>query len=138
MQAWRSMVTLLFLLLNAGAQAAEPPHKPAVNLPTGATCPSLPDGGAAPPDFLSTEDAETLRRLLRTYRSASLDAKGARALKQSLCDAGLWQQPAVQRALAEAGFSAKQINRLAPTLAPEPAAAATSAPASAPRLPRRE
>ncbi len=138
MQTWRALMMLIPVLMNAGAQAADAKPRPEASSGPGVKCPSRPDGGAAPPEILSAEDAQTLQRLLRPYQARDLDAQSARQLKQSLCEAGLWQQAAAQRAMAEAGFKVKQIEQLAPSLADEARASRSAKPASAPRVPPRE
>lgn len=69
--------------------------------------------GPAPATRLSTDRLELLDAILSRYRADRLDADQARALLDELHKAGLVPGPALQRALADRGFSAKQLAEIA-------------------------
>lgn len=123
----------------AGSPGTAAAQALSASAPSAVACPPLVQGGAAPPSILSDEAATQLRELLKPYRPDALDARRARALKQALCDAGLWQQPAGRRAVAAAGFDIKQLDRLAPDRGADDASAPVPDPrASDRKVPRPE
>ena len=85
--------------------------------PTGevpAYCLAAEGGGAAPPDLLNAEQLAAVKAVLAKYRAGTLTEADARAIRQALHDAGLRSGPALDKALADAGFSAKRLATLAP------------------------
>jgi hypothetical protein len=80
-------------------------------------CVAAEGGGAAPPVLLSTEQLAAVKAILSKYHSDALSEDDARAIRQALHDAGLRSGPALDKALADAGFSAKRLATLAPCAA---------------------
>lgn len=77
-------------------------------------CVAAAEGGAAPPEILSTDQLAAVQAVLAKYRADTLTADDARAIRQALHEAGLRRGPALDKALADAGFSAKRLDALAP------------------------
>lgn len=102
--AWLVMAGPLCLL---DAQADPPGQVPEY-------CAAAEGGGAAPPVLLSTEQLAAVKAVLAKYRADTLTEADARAIRQALHDAGLRSGPALDKALADAGFSAKRLATLAP------------------------
>ena len=94
------------------AQADPPCEVPAYCVPT-------VSGGPAPPGILGTEQLASVKTILAQYRADALTADDARAIRQALHDAGLRPGPALDNALASAGFSTKRLDALAPCPAPD-------------------
>lgn len=92
---------------------------------TGATAQALaaasspPQGGEARPRdagpaTLNAEQVAKVKAVLSAYKPASLTVGDAKALKRALRDAGLRPGPALDKALADAGFSAERLEALDP------------------------
>jgi len=77
-------------------------------------CVAAAEGGAAPPEILGTEQLAAVKAILAKYRADTLSAHDARAIRQALHDADLRPGPALDKALADAGFSVKRLDALAP------------------------
>ena len=82
-------------------------------------------GEARPPNTgpgtLSAEQFAKVKAVLSAYKPASLTVSDAKALKRALRDAGLRPGPALDKALADAGFSAERLEALDPRPARPPA-----------------
>ena len=103
-----------------------------------AAAPAQPEG-AAPHTVLAPEAAAVLKRILAPYKPGALSGEEAQAIQRALHDAGLQRSPALERALAEAGFSAKHLHALAPwPSAPASAPASAASGGRLQRLPRRQ
>lgn len=86
---------------------------------------SLHQGGEAKPRdtgpaTLSAEQVAKVKAVLSVYKPASLTVEYAKALKRALRDAGLRPGPALDKALADAGFSAERLEALDPRPARSP------------------
>ena len=107
MRKLQIFATALLVVAMTGAAAQTPA---ASNPPQGAE--------ARPRDMrpatLSAEQVAKLRKLLSAYQPASLTVGDAKALKRALRDAGLRPGPALDKALADAGFSAERLQALDP------------------------
>jgi len=87
---------------NTGTDAGQAPLEPV-------------QGGPAPATLLSSDQLKALKSILQRYRADRLDAEQAKALLEALRNAGLVDGPALHRAMADLGFSAKQLAVLAGT-----------------------
>ena len=87
-------------LTAANAQTATPPPDRGNSMPA----------AAAP----SAEQLARLKAVLAPYNPAALKADDAKAIKRALRDAGLRPGPALDKALADAGFSAQRLEALDP------------------------
>ncbi len=72
-------------------------------------CPAPAQGGAAPPSMLSADQHKALKDILSRYKPERMDPAQAKALREALCKAGLVDGPALHKAMADLGFSAKQL-----------------------------
>ena len=72
------------------------------------------------PATLGAEQVAQVKAVLSAYKPASLTVGDAKALKRALRDAGLRPGPALDKALADAGFSAVQLEALDPRPARSP------------------
>lgn len=135
--------------LAASVQASGAPASAASGPPGGEApvrCTASPQGGPAPSQRLSAEHEKALDRILKTHSPQALDARSAAVIQQALCDAGVPGGSALNLALSRRGFSAKQLEQLAPRASSASsqvtaAAPGASAPAGLPpgrRVPPRE
>jgi hypothetical protein len=77
--------------------------------------PESAQGGPAPAAILAFDQVQALKSILSQYRPDRLDEQQARALLEALAKAGLADGPALHKAMADLGFSAKQVSALANT-----------------------
>ena len=96
--------------------------------------PTQPEG-AAPHSVLAPEAVAALKRILAPYKPEALSAEDAQAIQRAMHGAGLQPSPALDRAMADAGFSTKRLQALSPW--PQAPASAASG-GSLLRLPRRQ
>ena len=113
MRQFQIFATALLAVAMTGAAA----QTPAASRP--------PLGGEARPRdtgpaTLSAEQVAKVKTVLSAYKPASLTVGDAKALKRALRDAGLRPGPALDKALADAGFSAAQLEVLDPRPARPP------------------
>jgi len=101
---------VLLATATAAMAVAQGPNVPAV----ASYCALAAPGGAAPPQSLGAEQLTKLRTILAPYRAAALTPDDARAIQRALGQAGMRRGPALERALADAGFTAKRLEALAP------------------------
>lgn len=71
-------------------------------------------GTATPPAAPSTKQLAKLKAVLAPYNPATLKPDDAKAIKRALRHAGLRPGPALDKALADAGFSALRLEALEP------------------------
>ena len=113
MRQFQILATALLAVAITGAAA----QTPAASRP--------PLGGEARPRdtgpaTLGAEQVAKVKTVLSAYKPASLTVGDAKALKRALRDAGLRPGPALDKALADAGFSAAQLEVLDPRPARPP------------------
>jgi hypothetical protein len=63
---------------------------------------------------LSAEQIAKLKAILAPYKAATLKPDDAKAIKRALRDAGMRPGPALDKALANSGFSAERLEALDP------------------------
>jgi hypothetical protein len=98
-------------ITTATAQTAAPSNPP----PRTVTRP-LDQG----PATLSAEQVAKVKSVLSAYKSASLTADDAKAIKRGLRDAGMRHSPALDKAITDAGFSPERLEALDPRPAQPP------------------
>jgi hypothetical protein len=70
--------------------------------------------GPPPAQTLTTEQLAKVKSVLAAYKPATLTTDDAKMIKRTLRDAGMRPGPAMNKALADAGFSAERLDVLAP------------------------
>jgi hypothetical protein len=103
------------------APAASPPPRPAASQAGGQP------GGPPPSQFLTAAELAKVKAIIAPFKPATLTAEQAKLMKRSLRDAGLRRSPALDAALAAAGFSPAKLDELDPP-PPRPAGDALTRP----------
>ena len=113
MRQFQILATALLAVAMTGATA----QTPAASRPPQGSEARPRDTG---PATLGAEQVAQVKAVLSAYKPASLTVGDAKALKRALRDAGLRPGPALDKALADAGFSAVQLEALDPRPARSP------------------
>jgi hypothetical protein len=79
-----------------------------------ASAPSNAPPGPPPSQTLTAEQLSKVKNVLAAYKPATLTTDDAKMIKRTLRDAGMRPGPALDKALADAGFSAERMDVLAP------------------------
>lgn len=123
----------------AAGAAGGPATRPVAGSAPPTDClPPATGGGAAPPTLVDAASRAAVDRIVQRLLPAPgtaasdtatdpapLEADTAVRLRQALCDAGLWQHPGLDRALAPWGLSRKRIDAASPAASPAPATGAS-------------